>query len=545
MIKSPLENFLHWEKATPHHPFLRQPIHDVWHVYTYQKAGEEIRAIAQALIAMNFPPKSKIAILSKNCAHWIMADLAIWFAGHISVPIYPTLSARSVHYILRHSEAKAIFIGKLDEYNLQQHAIDDDVVKISFPFYGPTDGLAWNDLLAQKHALKINIPPMEHTASIMYSSGTTGTPKGVLISFYAFAYVGHMICKYNRILQPEQYFSYLPLSHIAERSYIEMTVLHSGSTISFSESLEKFAKNLAEVQPTVFGGVPRIYAKFQEAVFKKLPPKRLELLLKLPFIRDFVKKKIKKSLGFSRLKNIVVGAAPLPVSILRWYHQLDIPIEEMYGMTENTGYSHGDHGSTIHIGTVGRAWPDVLCKLAENGEILIKHEGLMQGYYKQEKETEEVFTADGFLKTGDLGHIDEKGYLTIIGRTKDQFKTDKAKYISPAPIENSMLINSALDHCCIVGEGLPQPIGIVTLSELGKSMSKERLTESIDATRKNVNDLLEHYEKVIKIIVLPTSWTIANGLLTPSLKVKRNEIEKIYKIYYSQWYQQTDTIIFE
>jgi len=545
MPTTPLEAFYHWESSTPDSPFLRQPIDDKWNVYSYRTAGDEIRRIAAGIKSLNLPPQSNIAILSKNCAHWVMADLAIWMAGHISVPIYPTFSASSIKYILEHSEAKAIFIGKLDDFASQRSGLSDSLLKISFPFYGPNEGISWNDLLTKAPLTENYLPSSESMATIMYSSGTTGRPKGVMLSFKAFDFLGKSMTKHFKITKPEQFFSYLPMSHIAERSYIEISVLYSGSTISFAESLEKFPTNLQQVQPTLFGGVPRIFAKFQEGVLQKMPQAKLDRLLRIPIVGSIVKRAIQKKLGLGRVKLIIGGAAFIPVSVLNWYKSIGLHIQEVYGMTENGGYSHGDHGGRLRFGTVGRAWEGIESKIGEDGEILVKHSGLMMGYFKDPETTASVFTPDGFLKTGDKGMMNKEGYLTITGRINDQFKTDKAKFISPGPIEMKLMTNKDIEQVCVVGTGIPQPIALITLSPLGKEKSRERLEQSIETTINEINPTLEHFEQLEKAVILNDSWTIENGLMTPSLKVKRNEIEKIHSPSYPIWYKAKEGVVWE
>jgi long-chain acyl-CoA synthetase len=541
---TPVDKFYHWETTTPTNNFLRQPIAGVWHTWTYAEAGDTIRRIASSLKAMGLPPKSNIAILSKNCAHWIMADFAIWLAGHVSVPVYPTLSADGIRYILEHSETKVIFVGKLDDFSKQQNGVPSSIKQIKFPHYGAGSGVEWDTLL-KADLLKQNFRPSpDDLSSIMYSSGTTGTPKGVMIPFRAMNFVGETMAM-NLIKQPEQFFSYLPLSHIAEKAYLGMGALYSGSSIAFTESLDKFGANLMEIQPTIFGGVPRIFAKLQEGVLNKLPQKKLDTLLRIPIVSSFIKRAIRKKLGFGRLKIIVGGAAPIPVSILEWFSKLGINIAELYGMTENCGFSHGDHGSNTRFGTVGRPWKDVDVKLSDEGEILIKHPGLMLGYYKDAQTTAETFTGDGFLKTGDKGVIDREGYLTITGRIKDQFKTDKAKFVAPGPIETKLLANKDIEQVCVVGMGIPQPIALIVLSAAGKSKSKSDISQSLDQTIDAVNKTLEHFEQLEKAVIMKSEWTIENGLMTPSLKVKRNEIEKIYLKNYPLWYKEDPIVVWE
>jgi long-chain acyl-CoA synthetase len=309
--------------------------------------------------------------------------------------------------------------------------------------------------------------------------------------------------------------------------------------------METFAENIQEVRPTVFGGVPRIFAKFQEGVLTKMPQRKLNTLLSIPIVSRLVKAAIRKKLGFRDTQLWVGGAAPIPVNILEWFKKLGIRINEVYGMTENCGYSHGDHGSSLHFGTVGKPWRGIEVKLTGEGEVLVKHLGLMTGYYKDPETTSDIFTIDGFLKTGDKGIIDADGFLTITGRLKDQFKTDKAKYIAPAPIELKLLSNPDIEQVCVVGVGIPQPIVLTILSSIGKIKSRESITQSLSDSIAQLNKGLEHYERLEKAVVMRGEWTIDNGMLTPSLKLKRNELEKIYVPRYAEWYHQQATVIWE
>jgi long-chain acyl-CoA synthetase len=545
MNRTPLQYFLKWQKETPDHVFLRQPISDQWHAYTYRQAGEEVAKIASALKGLNLPPQSNIAILSKNCAHWLMTDLAIMLAGHVSVPIYPTLSAAGIKQIIDHSNPLVIFVGKLDDYKSQRLGISESIQKISFPFYGIEEGLKWDDLVQKNMAMTTDsIPGEEQLATIMYSSGTTGTPKGVMLTHGAFGLVGEQVMKTLQIEKPEKFISYLPLSHIAERGLMEMTAIASGSTVSFVESLDKFAQNLQHEMPTVFGGVPRIYLKFQEGVLKKMPQKKLDRLLKIPIVKNIIRNTIRKKLGLAKARIVVSGAAPTPGSLIEWFGKLGIVVREAYGMTENTAFSHVNYPK-IKIGSVGQPWPGVETKIGEEGEILIRNKALMKGYYKDEETTNQVFTMDGFLKTGDQGAIDKDGFLFITGRIKDQFKTDKAKFIAPAPIEMSLLANRDIEQVCVVGMGIPQPIALVTLSVLAKEKNTEQVNEGLRQIMKSVNSTLESYEQLRVIVVLKNDWTIENGLLTPSMKVKRNELEKKYMSTYPVWYALGKDVVYE
>lgn len=546
MPSTPLEQFYKWERETPGNIFFRQPIKGQWRTFSFQEAGNEIRKIAAALKALNLPAQSSIAIFSKNCAHWIMADLAIWMAGHVSIPLYPTLTASTIRLILSHSESKVIFLGKLDHYESQREGIPAAVHKISFPFYGIGEGARWEDFLQHHRPVTGEVIPEGSTlATIMYTSGTTGHPKGVMTSFQSISYVvENALLGFRLSNSNERFFSYLPLSHIAERVLVEMGALYTGSTISFSESLDKFPGNLMETQPTVFLAVPRIWAKFQEKILEKMPQKILNIILSIPLVNSIFKKTIRRKLGLAKARWIFSGAAPLSRNLLDWFLKLDIVVREVYGMTENLAYSHINLPD-LKFGTVGKAWPGIEVTISDQGEILTKHPGLMMGYYKEPAMTTEVMTPNGFLRTGDKGEVDSEGFLTITGRLKDLFKTDKGKYIAPGPIELKLSGNPDIEQVCVVGMGVPQPMALIVLSASGKTKTKEAIIESLSASLAQTNQLLEDYERLESAVIMKEDWTIENGLMTPTLKVKRNELEKIHLPHYPRWFNEEGFVVWE
>lgn len=533
---SPLEMLYKWEKEKPNEIFLSQPINGVWHNWTWQEFGDEVRKMATYLKQLNLPSESKIGLLSKNCAHWLMTDMAIMMSGHVSVPLYPNLNAETLSKILSHSETKLLFVGKLDNYNEMKEGVPHEIPCITFPFYSENYP-KWDDLLKNISPLKEDIirKPNE-LATIIYTSGTTGVPKGVMHKFFNFSFATTNAV--NIIpLKEESFFSYLPLCHIAERLLVQMGSLYCGGRVSFAENLDTFAKNLSDVSPTIFLGVPRIWTKFQQGILSKIPQKKLTLLLKIPIISIIIKNKIKKNIGLAKANNVFTGAAPTPVSLIKWFAHLGINIQEAYAMTENTCYSHVTLNNSIKVGYVGKPLPLCQVKLSGRKEILIKHDALMDGYYKMENETSQTIV-NGWLHTGDEGYIDDEGFLKITGRVKDLFKTTKGKYVAPSPIEMKISANKNIEQVCVVGNELPQPIALLVLSEKGKSTLREDLKISLNSTLDNMNSILENHEKIHNFIILDQPWTVENKLLTPTMKIKRNLIEKKYSIFYNDWYDK-------
>ncbi len=545
VFNSPLEAFLHWEANTPDSLAFRQPVNRQYRDYTYRQAGDEVRRVAAGLQALRLPPKSHVALLSKNCAHWMMADLAIMMAGYVSIPIYPTLNADSIRPILEHSEAKAIFALKLDDFTGQKSGIPD-IPLIGSELYNNPSELTWENMVATHEPLAE--PVAQHADdlfTIIYTSGTTGTPKGVMHTVGNVNLTVQTALKILPIQAHPRFFSFLPLSHVAERVAIELHGLYRGAIFHFPESLETFGEDLAKASPHMLFAVPRIWAKFQEKILEKMPQAKLDKLLRIPLLGGLVRKKIVKKLGLSEATYLATGAAPIAVSLQEWFARLGIEIHNDYGMTEDCILSHYNLPGTNKFGTVGRPLPGVTAKLSPEGEIRIKSAALMKGYYKEPELTAQVFDEDGFLKTGDIGEYDHDGYLTITGRVKDQFKTDKGKYISPAPIELELLKNPYIEQVCVVGMGIPQPIALIILSQEAKNSDRETVDASILATIDELNPRLEKHERLEKAVIMQEEWSVDNGLLTPTLKVKRNQVEKIHAPMYKTWFDRPKRVIYE
>ncbi len=338
--KTLLDYFYHWEATTPDKIYLRQPFGDIFRDFTWKEAGRQARSMAAYLKSLNLPPKSNIALVSKNCAEWLIADFAIMMAGHVSCPFYATLTAEQINQVLTHSGCEVAFIGKLDDWRGMKSGIPKSVKCIAFPTYNPDpQHEQWEQILANNPPLTDNYyPNLEDLFTIIYTSGTTGNPKGVMLTYSAMSNGIYQTRDIAKLDYPDpRFFSYLPLCHIAERNIIEAAVVTIGGTIYFAETLESFAKNLAVAQPTHFLAVPRIWTKFQLGILAKMPEKQLSLFLKIPFFGGIVKNKIRAGLGLDRAVVVLTGAAPMPASLIKWFRKLGIIIQEAYGMTENLG----------------------------------------------------------------------------------------------------------------------------------------------------------------------------------------------------------------
>jgi long-chain acyl-CoA synthetase len=550
--KLPLDMVYHWEKAKANSVYMTQPIGGGKTVeYTWGRAVDEARRMASYLKSLNLPEKSRIGLISKNCAHWIMTDWAIWMAGHISVPLYPTLNADTVNYILNHAECEVVFVGKLDDWDMMKPGVPESVRCISFPLSPPNDFETWDDIVAKYPPLEENVQrDADELATIVYTSGSTGKPKGVMLSFGNMAYAAEGGMEVLGVGSEERMLSYLPLAHVFERTFVELASVYAGFQLFFAESLDTFVQDLRRAQPTLFLSVPRLWVKFQHGVLQKLPKHKLDRLLKIPVVNTLIKKKILKGLGLDKVKLAGSGSAPLASDVLDWYRNLGLELLEGYGMSENFAYSHMSKPGRSRTGYVGESAPGVETRISPEGEIQIKSPATMMGYYKDEEKTRETFTEDGFLKTGDKGEIDEMGRLKITGRIKEIFKTSKGKYIAPAPIENRLMSHAAIEMVCVSGANQTQPHALVMLGEESRpKMADEAFRKEIEESFKqliaDVNKTVDPHEQLAFITVVSDEWSIENSFLTPTMKLKRNVVEDAYQEKVDNWYAQRQPVIWQ
>ena len=546
-----LERLYHWERTAPDRIALTQPIgggrvRD----YTWRQVMDETRRMAAYLSGLGLEPGARIGILAKNSAHWLMADFAIWMAGHVSVPLYPTLAAGTVRQILEHSEARLLFVGKLDAWGVMKPGVPDGLPIVRLPLSPATEGVAWEDIVARTQPLQGNpVRDGNELSTIMYTSGTTGMPKGVMHSFATFAWSVAAVRKRIHSDEETRVLSYLPLSHVAERTLVEHGLLSSGMHVYFAESLETFAADLQRARPTLFFSVPRLWVKFQQGVLAKMPAQKLDRLLGIPVVRHFVRRKVLGALGLDRCRVAAGGAAPMPPDLLRWYARLGLEIIEVYGMTENCGVSHCTLAGRQRPGTVGYPYEGVQSRLdPETDEIQVKSPGTMLGYFREPEQTRHTFTADGWLRTGDKGVLDAEGGLRISGRVKDIFKTGKGKYVAPAPIEDKLVMHTAVEACCVTGASLGQPLGIVMLNMEAARRAMEgngraELEASLTAHLKEINALLDPHERLDCLVVVTQPWTVESGLITPTFKVRRNRVEDVYAQHYERWVVERRTVV--
>ena len=543
------------EAAFPERVFLTQPIGGGQVVdITWGQALDQARRMAAHLKSLGFEPGARIAMLAKNSAHFIVAELAIWMAGGATVAIFPTETADNVRYVLEHCDARLLFVGKLDTWSKQASAVPAGLPCIALPLAPETGFETWDAIVART-------PPLggrparaaDDLAMLLYTSGSTGQPKGVMQNFGSITRAAAGISANTRKRVGEavqsRMISYLPLAHSFERSWVEAASLYDGNThLYFTQSLDTFLQDLRRARPTLFLSVPRLWLKFQQGVFVKIPPAKLDRLLGIPLLGRIVARKVLAGLGLDAVVQAGSGSAPLPPELILWYRRLGLRLYEGYGMTEDNSYSHTSDEQASVAGWVGKALDGVQVRLDSDGEILIKSPGQFSGYYKQPELTAESFTEDGFFRTGDLGERNAEGLLKLTGRKKELFKTAKGEYVAPAPIENRLNAHPMVELAMVSGLGQPAPYAVVILDEnlrprLGDPELRARVDGELAQLLHDVNDGLAKHEQLQFLAVAPEPWTIDNGCLTPTMKIKRSRIEAMVARSVDHWYTRTGPVL--
>jgi long-chain acyl-CoA synthetase len=552
---SPLTCFYGWERSRPDAVFLRQPEGRNWHAMSWAEAGNEARRMAAALRARGLEPGDHVGILSKNCRHWILADLAIMMAGLVSVPLYPNLTAEQVREVLRAGDVRCLFVGKLDAWDPDTLDALPELDVIRFPAYPgnaavPGAFADWEALTGEHEPLAGEPhPPLDATWTILFTSGTTGRPKGAVHSWARVSEQLRVEREQNLLgvgaLDNPWFFSYLPLNHVAERLAIEFLALLYGGTISFGESLERFPANLQATQPHLFLAVPRIWTKFQLAILQRLPQKRLDLLMRLPLVSGILRRKLRRGLGLERAITVLTGASMTPDHLKDWYARLGIHLREVYGSTELMGAASAMPADDIRRGSVGRINPVFDARIdPDSGEIQVRVPWVMTGYYQDPELTARVLR-DGWYHTGDRGRLSADGFLSVEGRIGDAFKGAKGEFVAPAPIEEALGATPLIEQVCVAGLGLSQPVGLLNLSEIGKGRDRAALTRELEAQRERVNAGLMPHERVSTLVVTETEWSVENGLLTPTLKVRRGAVQDAYGARLGGWHEAPGSVLFE
>lgn len=527
-FRTPLEMFYHWEATIPEQAWLRQMSDGQWQDISWSQAGVQCRQVAAALQALGLSKGDKVGIYAANSPHWIMADIACMMAGMVTVPIYTTMPMDKVSYVVDHSDMRALFVdGGVDLASLRAE-LPDQTPLLALPG-GDTDATDnnWAEILRSQAPIAGDPQrDPDDLWTIVYTSGTTGMPKGVMHSFSTFPHSASGFPEFTGADCHSRFFSYLPLAHAAERVVVELHSLYSGASIGFNTSKESFAADLREIRPTFFLAVPRIWTNLKAGIIAQLGDATWRELMDNPQSGSAIGKSVLASMGLDAVTYAFSGAAPIATSDIQAWRALGMPLYEGFGQSEIMSGTVNLPGAD-RPGSVGKIIEEVGgdLKISDIGEILLKAPGAMLGYYKEPEKTAETLV-DGWIRTGDKGRIDEEGFLHITGRVKEIFKTAKGKYVAPAPIENLFSAGSHVDQLCLVGSGLPQTLMLVVLPASSASMEPEDISRELEQQRQAVNKKLEAHERISHVVVCAEPWTIENRLLTHTLKILRDDVEK-------------------
>ncbi len=578
---------LHYHQLSnyPKDDALTDKIDRKWIPISTQSMVAQAEELASGLIELGLKAGDKVGIIANNRSEWLITDLGILIAGMINVPIYPTITEEDYEYILNNAEVKICFVSDADLFK-KVSAVIGKVPSLE-RLYSYNDVSNCDHWTAVKELGKgKNIEKIKEIrssvneddlATLIYTSGTTGRPKGVMLTHKNL--VSNSLASRKRLPlgSDSKSLSFLPLCHVYERM-ISYLYFYTGTSIYYAESLETIGDNLREVQPDVFTAVPRLLEK----VYDKIVAKGTELTgikkalffwalglgqkyelngangafyeFQLKLANKIIFNKWREALG-GNAKAVASGAAALQPRLARIFLAAQIPVMEGYGLTETSPVLavNEEANDGVRIGTCGRPLDNVQIKIADDGEILAKGPNVMMGYYKNEEATKEVFTEDGWFKTGDLGMLVEGQYLKITGRKKETFKTSGGKYVAPQLLENKMKESNFIEQIMVIGESEKHPAAIVQpsfdyLKEWCKRKDIPYTTDAemvkIERIHKRImkeieiyNQSFAQFEQVKKIILAPSVWGIDSGEMTPTMKIKRrvlmenfeNEIETCYR----------------
>jgi long-chain acyl-CoA synthetase len=554
--------------------------------------GKTVKHLALGLRDLGYEAGEKLIILSENRPEWVMTDMANLCLGGVTVPIYTSLVAEQIKYIIENSDAKVVVFSGEDMWE-KIKAIQSELLKvehyITFQPDGPEGALTFTEIqkrgerLAEEQPnlfeeLALKVKP-DDVASIIYTSGTTGLPKGVMLMHSNFVSNVQSVTSIIEFTEKDTVLSFLPLSHVLERM-VTFAYLRKGCSIGYAENIETVAENLLEIQPQIMVSVPRvfekIYAKVMDNVLASSSLKRKiffwaagvgreygkHKLLNQP-VSGFLqfKKKLAHKLVFSkiiaktggRVRFFVSGGAPLSKDIAEFFYAMGLVVLEGYGLTETSPVIAVNTLEDIKFGSVGKPIPGVEVKIAEDGEILTKGPHIMKAYYKMEAETQEAIK-DGWFCTGDVGNLDDKEFLTITDRKKDLIVTAGGKNVAPQPIENILKTNTYVSNAVIIGDkrkfisALIVPnfeklveyadANNISYSDYGDLVENNTILNFIESEINRATPGLASYEKVKKVVLLDREFEIEKGEITPTLKVKRNIIEQKYRGIIDTIYQE-------
>ncbi len=574
------QRLLRNSKEYANEPAISTPVNGGWETETWAEFTSYVMDISKSLVALGFQHSDKLSIYSYNRREWYGCYAAAQMAGGAGVGVYHTCSPEEVEWVVGNSDSKVVFVGnnpmdngetdKMPNHRLMKvldrlEKVEHVVMMNGVDVLENPRAMTWDDFIGKGSSVdesqvmdRENSLTMEDTASLIYTSGTTGNPKGVELTHDNWSFELDATDSIMEFQQGEKYVSWLPLAHVfgqlVDNHYWIKNALHM-YVVDNPLNVVDFAK---EIQPHLFIGVPRIYEKIYSNVKAALDAKAvLKILLKVPGISGVLQGKLKEKIGMANCRFAITGAAPINTDILRLFQSLGVPIFEGYGMTEDTAGATINYAGMNRIGTVGPAFPNTEIKIAEDGEVLIKGRHVMKGYYKNPEATAETII-DGWLYSGDVGEVDADGFVRITGRKQEIYVTSGGKNIAPLVVEETMKSISIISQCFLVGDGrkfcsalftldagaiIRDKLGVdanevpkdpfeqmAKLKELGHTFDDFTGSDEVRVEVQTQVDVLNARfsspEQVKKFSILPRDFTIDDGELTPTLKIRRKQISE-------------------
>jgi long-chain acyl-CoA synthetase len=494
--------------------------------YSWGEARRQINQVAAAL-EKRFGNGANMIILSRNRPHWFMADMAVIRSGNVTVSMFTTLPANTAQYIAEFTEAKVLFLGESANWDSVQGILPADITIVTLPGVEiEAEHLSWDELLDEGQAQELSyVCKRDDMMSLVFTSGTTGLPKGVIQTHDSNIIPVRRFVSALGVRDQPRYLSYLPLSHIAERQLVQYGSLFCCGEVDFNESMGTLLRDLQRSRPHIFFGPPRIWEQFQQAVIGKFGGQQaLGAALKEDL--HAVGKRVLDVIGLGEVECCLTAAAPIPPPLVEWWDSMGLTLLEGFGQTEAMSLILSRHSSRC-VGSIGKPLGEVEYKLTDEGELAVRAEGLTPGYYRQPEKTAELFR-DGWLHTGDKARVDDNGFIFLTGRVKDYFKTIQGKFVAPSPIEGQFAVNPYVEQQCLMGRGFSKTVIVAVLTDDAEVKDREEVEVSIRETLKAINSSIEKHARIGAVIISDKPWTIENGVLTPTLKIRRDKIDEMF-----------------
>jgi long-subunit acyl-CoA synthetase (AMP-forming) len=525
--QSLLEDLDHWAAERPAESWLVEHWSTHRTEISWAEGAAQVRATAAWLANTLGQSGARVGLLCPNRAHWMLADIATMASGNVLVPVFTTMKADVVQYIADFVDIDLLFLGGAGNWEQVRHCFKPGIPVVRLPGAPAVEGAVdWEDVVSAGARLPAAArPDDEALATIVFTSGTTGLPKGVMHSMKSLREAGYGVGSATGTQAGWRFLSYLPLAHLGERIVVEMNALPFGGTVYFNESLDSFLDDLRHAKPQWFLGVPRIWEKLQQAVHAQVLSPEALVEARQAGQMETVSRQVQEFLGLEEAEYILTSTAPTPAPLKAWYDELGIELHDGYGQSEILPISANRKGQR-KPGSIGQAGHGVEIRIAEDGEIQSRAPGTAMGYYKAPDKTAETFIDDGWVRTGDKGYLDDEGHLFITGRVKEIFKTAKGKYVAPAPIEGRFLDTPLAEQACLTGLGLAQTVMLLVLSEAAAARAEEEVHAALLEHAAAINNSLDKHERIGALIVSTTPWALENDFLTHTLKLKRDRVDE-------------------